>query len=343
MNGTTDLDKKEVRLEAVGLGDVAFLCAMANEPAIREIFCDGPTLPENWRAMVTSWKKDPDEENFIIVRNANGAGLGRSKRVVVRRKDRLAQDVRVAAGVLGPRIRDFSPSTDVQMAHFEGTERTALGQMKSISGPRRASPERVQGHRKKAILRRYAGNSSGKSLDGVQAIEGRSRRQKGDGSRFRGGTLSGQVLLVPDTYGGRRGEARIQLLGSSTEFVGPSRHKDDFAPQNQGLGRHPGKSRVCPQEKGGNGFWRPFPLRHTVEIPAGYPGRDVARPDPACRFTHRSLFSCPNRGTVKPNTPDIPEISPDAFFKPSLADRPGILGDSIETQKNRDHQNPNLT
>ena len=34
-----------------------------------------------------------------------------------------------------------------------------------------------------------------------------------------------------------------QKEGSSTEFVGPSRHKDDFAPQNQGLGRHPFGSR----------------------------------------------------------------------------------------------------
>ncbi len=51
----------------------------------------------------------------------------------------------------------------------------------------------------------------------------------------------------------------------------------------------------------------------------------------------------PDRVEDKPSLPDIPEISPDAFFKPSLADRPGILGDSIETQKNRDHQNPNLT
>lgn len=65
-----------VSLRAVIASDIPFLCGVANDLVLMEILCDEPSGERYWQDVFAIWEADPDEEDFIIIRESDGTKMG---------------------------------------------------------------------------------------------------------------------------------------------------------------------------------------------------------------------------------------------------------------------------
>lgn len=63
-------------LKSVSVDDVEFIHEVANDEILMEILCDQPTSLAVWQEAVGYWLSDPDEDDFIIIRQNDQTKLG---------------------------------------------------------------------------------------------------------------------------------------------------------------------------------------------------------------------------------------------------------------------------
>lgn len=66
----------EIILEPINKSHLKFMHTVANNNILMDIFHDNPTSIGEWDNIIDMWIKDEDEEDYVIIRKADGTRMG---------------------------------------------------------------------------------------------------------------------------------------------------------------------------------------------------------------------------------------------------------------------------